>query len=156
MTNTWHDNAKKQPQGGWNMANTTGKMRRGQSTTGVQGTHAIFFFLISILMTSLTYQQHPLPPKTSRCSCFQGYDLSMATTTAHNPRKWAIALVFGGYDPLATTTPESECNSSSLATTSTRNYIVHRYRACIHSIKRKRKRRKREKHACATRQWNQS
>ncbi len=39
---------------------------------------------------------HPQPPKTSTTAHFQEVDLSLPTTTNHNPQKRAVALVFGG------------------------------------------------------------
>ena len=89
-----------------------------------------------ILIILLTYHQHPEPPKTSHRACFQGVmtfpwqpppktswgthfrwcDLSLATTTTHNPQKCALQLVFGRltspWQPSPPTIPKNEHHGS--------------------------------------------
>ncbi len=54
--------------------------------------------LLSSFLGGLTFLWPPpplTPPKTSGCAHFQGFDLTLTTTTTHNPRKRAQQLVFG-------------------------------------------------------------
>ncbi len=43
----------------------------------------------------MTTLWQPQPPEMSVAACFQWVDLFLATTTTHNPQKWALQLVFG-------------------------------------------------------------
>ena len=43
---------------------------------------------------------HPQPLKMSTSASFREVDLSLATTTTHNPWEWARRLIFGGVWPL--------------------------------------------------------
>jgi hypothetical protein len=56
---------------------------------------------------------HPPPPKMSRRARFWGYDLSLATTSIHNPPKMSTMTHFWEVDlPLAITIPENEPSHS--------------------------------------------
>ncbi len=91
------------------------KTRKTRPNRHTRYTHYLFFFNFNC--NNLFSLPHPQSLKTSASACFQGwgYDLSLATTTTHNPQKRAVALIFGGmtspWHQLPPTTPENEHNS---------------------------------------------